>query len=89
MMTHQLKIGECFAESVLNGEKSFEVRFNNDRGFQKGDKVQFTVVDDINIPIMFHPLNKETFVITYVLSGYGLKEGYVVIGIKKIEGETE
>lgn len=88
-MTHSLYISECFAEPVLNGEKSFEVRFNNGRGFQKGDKVQFTVVDDINIPIMFHPLNKETFVITYVLSGYGLKEDYVVFGIKKIEGDTE
>ncbi len=88
-MTHDLHISECFAEPVLSGEKSFEVRYNNDRGFQKGDKVQFTVVDDINIPIMFHPLNKETFVITYVLSGYGLKEDYVVFGIKKCEGETE
>lgn len=88
MMTHHLKIKECFAEPVLNGDKSFEVRYNVDRGFQKGDKVQFTVIDDINIT-MSHPLDRETFVITYVLSGRGLKEDYVVFGIKKLEGETK
>lgn len=87
-MTHHLKIRLCFANPVLNGDKSFEVRYNNDRGFQKGDKVQFTVVDDIGIS-MSHPLNEEIFVITYVLSGYGLREDYVVFGIKKYKGETE
>lgn len=87
-MTHHLIISECFAAPVLNGDKSFEVRYGNDRGFQKGDKVQFTVVDDIGIA-MTHPLNEVTFVITYVLSGCGLKKDYVVFGIKKFKGETE
>lgn len=44
--------------------------------------------DDIGIA-MTHPLNEVTFVITYVLSGCGLKEDYVVFGIKKFKGETE
>lgn len=82
-MTHQLKIKQCFADPVLSGDKSFEVRYNADRGFQKGDKVHFTVIDDTGIS-MSHALNRKTFVITYVLSGYGLKEDYVAFGIQEM-----
>ncbi|MBV1959838.1 MAG: DUF3850 domain-containing protein [Pseudomonadales bacterium] len=38
-MHHELKIIPVFFESVICGEKTFEVRDNKDRGFQKGDTV--------------------------------------------------
>ena len=37
-MKHELKIWPQYYDRVLSGEKTFEYR-NNDRGFQKGDKV--------------------------------------------------
>ena len=70
-MTHNLKISDKFADAVLNGEKTFEVRYN-DRGYNKGDKIVFTVVDDLNLSIR-HPLNTKVYEITYVLSGWGNK----------------
>lgn len=84
-MIHELKIKESFAGAILRGEKNFEVRWN-DRGFQKGDKIVFTVIDNINIPHVAHPLMDKAYEITYVLSGWGIKEGYVVFGIKDITG---
>ena len=84
-MIHELKIKESFAGAILRGEKNFEVR-RNDRGFQKGDKIVFTVIDDTNIPYVAHPLKDKVFEITYVLSGWGIKEEYVVFGIKDITG---
>lgn len=80
---HKLKLREEFADAVFHGEKRFEIRLN-DRGYQKGDFVEFTVVNEHGI-VVDHPLNGKTFKITYILNGWGLKEGYVVFGITDIE----
>ena len=82
-MIHHLKISDKFADAVLNGDKTFEVRYN-DRGYNKGDKIVFTVVDSSFTYAVTHPLTDKMFEITYVLSGWGIKVGYVVFGIKSI-----
>lgn len=38
-MKHELKTLPVYFEAVLNGDKTFEIRDNSDRGFQKGDTV--------------------------------------------------
>ncbi len=81
-MTHHIKLSEHFAEAVLLGRKNFEIR-NNDRGYQFGDLVQFQVMGKEG-PVE-HELNALTYEITYVLSGWGLKEGYVVFGIREVK----
>ena len=84
-MTHVLKLNYHFATAVSRGEKNFEIR-KNDRGFQKGDYVGFVVVDNDGKPFYEKPemscLFNKVFEITYVLSGWGLQDGYVVFGIK-------
>ena len=83
-MIHFIKIKETFAYAVDAGEKNFEVRYN-DRGYQKGDLVSFTVVKDTDPTdvIATHPLNQDLYRITYVLCSNGIEPGYVVFGIKK------
>ena len=81
-MTHKIKIQDVFADSVVSGQKSFEVRLN-DRNYQRGDYVVFTAVNE-NEEKINHPINKEEYEITYVLSGWGLKDGYVAFGIKRV-----
>lgn len=48
-MTHYLKILPCYFEAVADGRKTFEVRFDEDRGFQAGDEV---VLEEVrhNVP---------------------------------------
>ena len=91
-MTHILKLSEDYIEPVLNREKTFEVRFN-DRGFQKGDLIKFTAISRHGVPYMHEELENKVYEITYVHSGLGLKEGYVVLGIKEptidINGEYD
>lgn len=82
IMIHEIKLLETFADAVLDGRKNFEVR-ENDRGYQRGDIVRFTVVDKAGKRVE-HPLETEQFVITYVLSGWGIRDGFVVFGISKI-----
>lgn len=77
---HMLKIDEPYYQSILNGEKKFEIRFN-DRNYQVGDT------------IVLHPFREGVKVnrapigarINYIHSGLGLQDGYVILGIEFIE----
>lgn len=84
-MIHELKILSSFVRPILDGSKTFEIR-ENDRGFQKGDRVQFKVVSDDwtrkNSSIV-NELEYTVFEITYVINGWGLKNGFVVFGIRR------
>lgn len=79
---HLLKLNIDFCDAVFSGEKRFEIR-ENDRGFQRGDFVRFEPYDPYK-PVC-HPIKEKTYMITYVLSGWGLKNGFVVFGIKELE----
>lgn len=87
-MKHEIKIREDYIEPILAKEKTFEVR-ENDRGYQKGDLVKFIPVNRQGITYRDPILEEKTYQITYVHSGLGLKEGYVVFGIKELYHETE
>lgn len=88
-MIHKLKIWTSFADRVLDGTKTFEVR-RNDRGFQKGDTIVFEVMDNDGMRLnSSHELNGKEYTITCVLSGFGLEDGYVAFGIKGVERMTE
>ncbi len=82
-MTHNIKILETFADAVLSGDKTFEIR-KNDRGYQKGDLIQFTVIDDLGLCVD-SKLTKHKYRITYVLSGWNIEPGYVGFAIKKVD----
>lgn len=82
MKTHKLKLEIDFCEAVLNGTKTFEIR-KNDRGYQKGDHIKFLPID--NGVMTVHNISKKEYEITYVLSGWGLKEGYVVLAIREVK----
>lgn len=86
---HEIKLYIEYAYSVKTGEKLFEVR-KNDRGYQKGDWVRFTIVDKSGLKVSFPFFNEAVYEITYVLgSFYGLADGYVAFGIRKIEEENQ
>lgn len=81
---HHIKIQENFAGSVLSGEKSFELR-RNDRGYQKGDLIQFEMVNSVGVLVPDHELEGKKFLITYVLSGWGLQDGFVALAIREVK----
>ena len=81
---HELKILEPYADAVYGGDKTFELRFN-DRGYQKGDLIRFTAIDDLKAKVFDHPINDLLYEITYVLGGWGLQDGWVALGIKEVK----
>lgn len=73
---HNLKIDKAYIFSVKEGHKTCEVRFN-DRDYQKGDEIHFDCDGQLS----------GCWEITHVLTfPTGLKDGYVVLSIKKIRG---
>lgn len=84
-MIHELKILSSFVYPILDGEKTFEIR-QNDRGFQKGDRVQFKVLSDDwtrRNSSVINEFEHKVYKITYVINGWGLKNGFVVFGISE------
>ena len=81
MKTHELKIKVDFADAIISGDKMFELR-ENDRGFQKGDRIRFTAINKYNA--VSHEINSAEYEITYVLNGWGLIHNYVALGIRRV-----
>lgn len=81
---HELKIMEDFAGEVCRGRKTFEVRREDDRRFEVGDKVRFRVVDADGADVPSHALNRRNYSVTYVLRGWGIEDGYAAIAIRPL-----
>ena len=75
--THELKTLSPFWDAIESGEKTFEIR-ENDRGFQKGDLLVLKRYKPGEVYARPPELKRQ---ITYVLSGWGLKNGYVALGL--------
>lgn len=89
MTTHTLKICKKYADAVMSGAKTFEIR-KNDRGYKVGDKIVFDVVANEGYAVgaaARHPLSGATYRIDYILDDFeGLAQKYVALAISK-EGE--
>lgn len=81
MKTHKLKIQDRFYEAIEAGFKTFEVR-KDDRGFKRGDFVEFTTLDG--------KPREGRWLIDYKLTHEdfpdGVPEGYCVFGLKAFLG---
>lgn len=84
MSDHMLKIHEQFADAVCSGKKTFEIRREDDRSFEVGDRMRFRVIDEDRNPVPSHALNRRQYKVTYVLRGNGLADGYAALAIKPI-----
>lgn len=92
---HKIKLDIEYCDAVLEGIKPFEVR-KNDWLYQKGDLIKFIPVENREgvsfdgtiyqyVVEVDHPIERETYQITFVVSGRGVSPEYVVLGIERIE----
>lgn len=72
-MLHTIKILDSFYKPVVMGYKTFEIRDNSDRGFQRGDNVEMHEINKLGIKTG----NKVFVQITYV-SDYNQTNNQVV-----------
>ena len=89
---HSLKTDPCAFDAVAAGTKTYEIRFN-DRLFAVGDGLLLRKTtctgDEIaaGSPLEFTG-DELSCVVTHVLSGYGLTDGWVILSIKNISAPT-
>lgn len=81
---HELDILEESADAVCSGRKTFEVRSEAKRRFEVGDMIDFRVIGRDDEPIPEHALNRRSYRVTYVLRGWGLKQGFAAIAIRPV-----
>ena len=86
---HMLKTDPAVFQDVLDGSKTFEIRFN-DRGYQVDDLIvlketKFTGLQMKSGQPLVYTGREIQKRISYVLSGYGLQEDWVILGIQDIE----
>lgn len=91
---HKLKISRNHADAKIAGDKMFEIRYDNDICFQKGDIVIYDEViykEDNESPasciLAKHPIYDKQYRITFVTS-FEQKDGVVVFGEEEISGEN-
>lgn len=82
LKTHELKLKQPYFDAVLNGRKTFEVRYN-DRDYQEGDIVIFREVDRDGDPTPSIVRIKAE--IGYVYKGAGLEDGYVAFSLRNVD----
>lgn len=70
-MEHKLKIDDVYKHRREQGIKPFEIRYN-DRDYQVGDTVSFSE---------YGP----KYLITYIHTGYGMKDGFVCMTLKELK----
>lgn len=88
-VTHELKIYKEYADAIISGEKTFDIRLD-DEHYTLGDRVHFYEVSDGG-PVE-HQITEKLYEITYILYGngwLGLKEDWCVFSIKEISEEKE
>lgn len=80
MKVHELKIKQSYCTDIMVNNKFFEIR-KNDRGFQVGDILHLSVIDEVTEEYT----GFEIFVkVMYIHRGLGLKEDYVCMSIKRV-----
>ena len=81
MAHHVLKIEDCFYHAKIAEDKLFEIRYNGDKGFQKGDTVSYLTENGT--------FEREgVWEITYVCS-YAQKDNFIVFGEVRLQTKME
>lgn len=83
-MIHILKIRPGYYIAVKYGIKTHEIR-KNDRDFRVGDSIKFDVINKSGKIFLTPEQYKITHILTSEEFPEGIKDGYVILSIKKVE----
>ena len=80
-MTHELKILPKYFQEVWDGNKTFELR-KDDRDYKIGDQLRLLEYSHFLDEYSGRECNRTIIYILKNCEEYGLKDGFVILGIK-------
>ena len=81
---HDLKILPAYFDDVAKGRKTFELRFD-DRSYFEGDLLLLREWEN-----GAYTGRRVVVKVTYILKGFdGLKDGWVILSIKRVKGDLK
>ncbi|WP_159641642.1 DUF3850 domain-containing protein [Erysipelothrix anatis] len=86
-MKHTKKILSKFYKEVIAGSKTFEIRNEDDCRYEVGDVIELVEVEESTGPTGCNQLTEVTYRLDSNDFPEGIKEGYVILGIKLRSGE--
>lgn len=87
-MTHYLKLWPQFFEDILRGEKTFELRRSEERGFRPDD---ILCLQEWNPDIQEYTGREMRRRVTYAVFGprWGLHDGWICMALGAVRADTE
>ena len=79
-MHHVLAIKPEFADAIVDGRKTFEVR-RTYRNIKEGDTVSFEVEDVTPEQAANHPISDRIYRVLYTLCGWGINSDHMAFSI--------
>lgn len=88
---HKVDVSATEAERIVKNARGVLVLTNNDHQYQKGDLIAFEAMEGgyMSLRDPFNPINDQLYEVTYVYSGRGVEQGYVVVSIKYYDGAED
>ena len=86
-ITHELDISEDYADAIIRGTLTTELRMDN-RRYAIGDIIKYVYVSN-GRPVLDNPILNKRYKITYLFRSWGLKDNWVAFSIKEITDEEE
>lgn len=80
---HKINLLEHFVDDVCE-RKSLGLR-NNTAGYQTGDYIKFTVIDDFGCK-KSHPINDKLYLVTYL---WRLNDNHIIAGIREDKNDSK
>ena len=81
---HEVEVSATEAGRIVKAARGVLVLRNNNHQYQRGDLISFTAMED-ELPSLrdsFNPINDQLYEVTYVYSGRGVEQGYVVVAVE-------
>lgn len=88
---HKVEVSATEAERIVKAARGVVILRNNDHQYQRGDLIAFTAMDKYcpSLHDTFNPINDQLYKVTYVYSGRGVEQGYVVVSVEYYDEKSD
>lgn len=82
--THFIRVRFWEAQAILEGVKTSVIHHGDYADYEVGDTIRFEVVKNSGAgKVEHHPLSRQVYSITFKDRGYGLRDGFICLSLRR------